>query len=256
MIALCVLSTTALVECYEIQTYFSKGYVRMDPRVVTFVVILLVATLVLFRRPLAMLGKGLYGKVATSKSSSQRGHVNAKGESDDISSDVMCDFQRRDVERVLEYRREVIEAFLHKLKRAVSGIKWATIKLPMASTEYDMLLGVPAKVKEGLCSEGLALIYGPSTNVIKTRPNWLRSPHSNRNLELDSYVEDKRVAVEYNGSQHYIFTDRRSMVDRVEKDLSKLNQTRKHGVQLVVVPYIVPSNGLLRHIALGICGRK
>lgn len=40
-------------------------------------------------------------------------------------------------------------------------------------------------------------------NFIKIRPNWLKYPLSNRNLELDMYNDYHKLAIEYDGLQHY-----------------------------------------------------
>ena len=44
-------------------------------------------------------------------------------------------------------------------------------------------------------------IYGVPFNSIW--PDWLRNPETGENLELDCFNEDLKIAVEYNGEQHY-----------------------------------------------------
>lgn len=38
------------------------------------------------------------------------------------------------------------------------------------------------------------------------RPDWLKNPHTGRNMELDCYNEKLGIAVEYNGRQHYEYS--------------------------------------------------
>lgn len=90
--------------------------------------------------------------------------------------------------------------------------------------------------KEALCKHALQSVYGKACAVKRVRPQWLKSPHSRYSLELDAYCQVREVAVEYNGKQHYTFKCLEDMHDRVEKDLSKLKQTRKMGVHLIVIP--------------------
>ena len=74
------------------------------------------------------------------------------------------------------------------------------------------------------------------------RPRWLRNPETGRNLELDMYCPDLRLACEYNGSQHYHESElhrpgsddfrRQQRRDRLKKRLCE-----RHGVRLIVVPF-------------------
>lgn len=74
------------------------------------------------------------------------------------------------------------------------------------------------------------------------RPWWLTNPKTGRRLELDGYSEKLRVAFEYNGKQHYEFPNSyhktREEFDRqVERDNFKMEECRKRGVNLLVIPY-------------------
>lgn len=48
-------------------------------------------------------------------------------------------------------------------------------------------------------------IFFPENKFNKIRPNWLKNPLTNRNLELDGYCDELKLAVEYNGIQHYVW---------------------------------------------------
>ena len=54
---------------------------------------------------------------------------------------------------------------------------------------------------EQKCKETLEKIYGKE--FLCVRPDFLRNPETNRKLELDCYNEELKLAVEYNGIQHY-----------------------------------------------------
>lgn len=114
----------------------------------------------------------------------------------------------------------------------------------------ETVVNVNTSFKEAICRDALLHIYGKSASVIRHRPGWLKSPHSNRSLELDAYCAEMKVAVEYNGSQHYLFSDMSEMDNRVQKDLCKIKTTKNRGVELVVVPYIVPHNMIVKFILL------
>lgn len=61
------------------------------------------------------------------------------------------------------------------------------------------------------------------------RPNWLKNPNTNRNLELDLYDEQTKIAIEYNGYTHR--EPEQMARDKIKSDLCK-----KLGVKLIVVP--------------------
>jgi len=76
------------------------------------------------------------------------------------------------------------------------------------------------------------------------RPNWLKNPKTGHNLEIDIYFPKSKIAIEYNGIQHYIpvnfsgrLTEKEMLEqlkntqrrDRVKKRLVKLNSDKvKH----------------------------
>lgn len=104
--------------------------------------------------------------------------------------------------------------------------------------------------REAICRDILKTLY--DLPVTRERPTWLKSPHSKFSLELDVYCKDSAVAVEYNGKQHYVFDSISDMTDKVEKDISKLRQTRSRSIHLVVVPYTVQAKDIFRHIVLSL----
>jgi hypothetical protein len=70
------------------------------------------------------------------------------------------------------------------------------------------------------------------------RPDWLKNPKTNFNLELDGYCEELRIAVEYgshNPSHHnsYYFKDQKSIKFR---DNLKKKICKKLGIKLIHIP--------------------
>ncbi len=76
------------------------------------------------------------------------------------------------------------------------------------------------------------------------RPNFLKNPESNSNLELDCYNEEYAIAVEYNGIQHYKFPSvfhktEQEFLNQVYRDRLKVKLCDEAGVYLISVPYWV-----------------
>jgi hypothetical protein len=95
---------------------------------------------------------------------------------------------------------------------------------------------------EQICRETMEKIYG--VPFINTRPKWLKNPTTNRNLELDCYNDKLKLAVEYNGIQHYKWCSfaKQSYSDfreQIRRDRIKVDLCEQHGVYLIVVPYNV-----------------
>ena len=101
---------------------------------------------------------------------------------------------------------------------------------------------------ERFCRKYLENRFGKP--FVKSRPEFLRHPKSGQHLELDCFNQELRLAVEYNGRQHYEFVpffhrtidDFRAMQER---DAAKSELCRRYGVSLVVVPYSHLSQGYL-----------
>ena len=82
-------------------------------------------------------------------------------------------------------------------------------------------------------------------NIFKTvRPDFLQNPKTKRNLELDLYCEELKLAIEYNGAQHYFFSPHyHPTLDHFEKqkyrDQLKKRLCKKNKIILIVVPHTV-----------------
>lgn len=95
---------------------------------------------------------------------------------------------------------------------------------------------------EEICRKIIQKIYNrPFPSV---RPDFLKSPVSKKNLELDCYNSDLRIALEYNGQQHYTYTPyfhkfKKNFYSQVHRDDWKRQKCRDLGIKLIEVPYWV-----------------
>jgi hypothetical protein len=78
------------------------------------------------------------------------------------------------------------------------------------------------------------------------RPDFLRNPVTGGtfNLELDCYNSDMKLAVEYNGVQHYKYTpyfhkNKEHFMNQKYRDDMKRRICKEHGITLIEVPYTV-----------------
>lgn len=104
---------------------------------------------------------------------------------------------------------------------------------------------------ERICCSTMEKIYGVTFKSIW--PDWLRNPETGETLELDCYNEELRIAVEYNGEQHYKwpnFTNQTytQFLNQVRRDKLKRELCDKNGVYLIVVPYKVSHEKIPEYI--------
>ena len=76
----------------------------------------------------------------------------------------------------------------------------------------------------------------------KIRPNFLFNNITKQNLELDLYNEELKLAVEYNGKQHYEYIPyfhktKDSFYNQQYRDQIKKNLCEKNNIILIDVPY-------------------
>ena len=107
---------------------------------------------------------------------------------------------------------------------------------------HNVSLPIFTSKGERECKRVMEKIYKvPFRNI---RPTWLKNPKTNRCLELDVYNPEKKIAVEYNGKQHYEwpnFTNcsYEEFKNQLYRDRVKKYLCKKHGVHLITVPYTV-----------------
>ena len=77
-------------------------------------------------------------------------------------------------------------------------------------------------------------------SFVKVRPHWLINPKTNRRLELDMYNDLKKIAIEYNGHQHYVYPNyyHKSIKEfnaQLERDDLKALLCLKNNVNLITI---------------------
>jgi len=88
---------------------------------------------------------------------------------------------------------------------------------------------------------------------IKHRPDFLKNEITGKNLELDCYNDELKLAIEYNGIQHYEYTPvfhktRDSFYNTKYRDKMKATLCHENGIKLIVVPYTVKLQDIKRYI--------
>jgi hypothetical protein len=104
---------------------------------------------------------------------------------------------------------------------------------------------------EKICRQVLESIYGKK--FPRVRPDFLRNPDTNRNLELDCFNQELKIAVEYNGISHYRHPNHLNMTEEeflygVKKDQMKVEMCDKNGVYLLTIPYTIKHHQIRDYI--------
>jgi hypothetical protein len=113
---------------------------------------------------------------------------------------------------------------------------------------------IPKESKgEAECRRVLRKFFNRSFN--KARPDFLNNPVTGGqyNLELDCYDPELRLAVEYNGIQHYQYNkffhrNNDHFLTQKYRDDMKRRICKEHGVTLIEVPYTVKLENIERFL--------
>lgn len=102
-------------------------------------------------------------------------------------------------------------------------------------------------IGERICREVMEDIYQKPFPCV--RPGFLKNPETNRNLELDCYNEELKIAVEYNGIQHYKWPNftghtKEAFIKQLRRDKYKIETCNHQGVYLINVPYNIAHNDI------------
>lgn len=86
----------------------------------------------------------------------------------------------------------------------------------------------------------------------KIRPDWLKNAEGN-NIELDGYNEELKLAIEYNGIQHYIYSKHfhrteQALEKQQNHDAIKKQLCKENNVNLLVIPYTIDNDDMGRYI--------
>lgn len=126
-----------------------------------------------------------------------------------------------------------------------------SISKPISTTQKP---GIRYKSEEK-CREILENIFKRPFRSV--RPDFLKSPVTGRNLELDCYNPQLKLALEYDGRQHAKYTPRFhgdsqkgkwQFIYQVRKDDWKNKKCREEGICLIRVPHYVPFHKLESYI--------
>ena len=131
------------------------------------------------------------------------------------------------------------------------------IDVSIPKRKHKNIVKIPAKIpkkkpksrskKEDVCRDIFEQIF--KSEFPTKRPSFLKNPDTGRNLELDGYNNDLRLAFEYNGHQHLEFpnTFHRTFEDfqrQVKRDQFKKLRCEELGIVLVTIPHTVDRDDL------------
>lgn len=83
----------------------------------------------------------------------------------------------------------------------------------------------------------------PGYEFVKTRPKWLINPETKKRLELDMYNNKLKLAIEFNGKQHYNVSKlyhkkgEKSLSKQVRRDIQKRKICDSLGIHLITIHY-------------------
>jgi len=105
---------------------------------------------------------------------------------------------------------------------------------------------------EKACRKFMEDYYG--VEFKNTRPSFLVNPKTKRKLELDVYNEELKIAVEYNGIQHYEYTpyfhkSKEDFENQKYRDKIKAKLCKQNGIHLIVVKYDVPIDEIPEYLS-------
>lgn len=106
------------------------------------------------------------------------------------------------------------------------------------------------KKTENMCRDIVEDIFKkPFPSV---RPDFLRNPETNRNMECDMMNSDLKICIEYNGRQHYHqvshFQNTQDFKKQLERDQLKKKLLEKNGYRLIEIPYTIHQDILHKYI--------
>lgn len=105
---------------------------------------------------------------------------------------------------------------------------------------------------EQICKDILNELY-PNYKFTKLRPDWLKNDLTQKNLELDMYNKTLKIAVEFNGKQHYEFipyfhNDIETFEKQKQRDRLKEEKCNQNNIKLICVPYYLNNNEIKEFI--------
>jgi len=106
--------------------------------------------------------------------------------------------------------------------------------------KYNLGKGNNRSKGESICCQAMEQIFNKPFKTV--RPSFLKNPETKRNLELDCFNEELRIAVEYNGIQHYKWPNftgqtKDEFIKQVQRDKLKIDLCDRNNILLITVPY-------------------
>ena len=85
------------------------------------------------------------------------------------------------------------------------------------------------------------------------RPDWLINPITGRKLEIDCFNEELKIALEYNGVQHYKFPNgisksKDEFKKQLDRDKFKERICKSRGIKFLIVPYTVKYEDIEKYV--------
>jgi len=147
----------------------------------------------------------------------------------------------------------IISLLLYALYRKIYNLKGSWSERVEYDEEEDQEKEVKRKRRRGFSGESKGEVECRRVMMkifdkpfYKARPRFLNNPvtFGTNNLELDCFNEELKIAVEYDGAQHYRFiphfhkTEEAFMNQRY-RDYMKDQMCKENGIVLIRVPYTV-----------------
>ena len=145
---------------------------------------------------------------------------------------------------------------IYALWRKITGGKGTWSKkqyysIPSSSSQNNQPHRQPPRESKGEVECRRVLQYLFKRPFHKARPDFLRNPVTggNFNLELDCFDPELKVAVEYNGIQHYQYVpyfhkNKEAFLNQKYRDQMKRQKCKENGVVLIEVPYTIKLEGI------------
>ena len=105
---------------------------------------------------------------------------------------------------------------------------------------YYIIAEEKNQMQEEICRRTLEKISGKIFSPI--RPQWLKNPKTGRAMELDCFNPQLRIALEFNGPQHYNYPNpfhkrKEEFDNQRDRDKAKRKICKDKKVDLIIVPF-------------------
>lgn len=100
---------------------------------------------------------------------------------------------------------------------------------------------------EEICRRTLEQLF--NQDFPTCRPMFLRNPSTKRNLEIDCYNHNLRLACEYQGYQHYTYPNKfhqslDEFIRCLQRDRFKRKVLEMNNIYFIEVPYTIPHDDI------------